>query len=122
MAFGATLTLTIATVTKTLNRINQDNYGSEYYKREATQDFRIRIRHSKQKPLKSGGRDMDRHNFEITWTVFATPTAKEIVRIGYWNYVVPADDDITAAMDLPENLGYLASQSAIKTDLMGWLS
>lgn len=122
MAFGATLTATIASVAKNLARINQDNYGSEYYLREATQDFRIKIRHSKQKPTSVGGRILDRHNFEFTWRIFATPTSKEIVRVGYWVYIIPEDDDITACVGISDNLGVWAATSQIKIDMLGWLS
>lgn len=50
MAFGATITVSYGGANKVLNRINQDNYGSEYYLREATIDYRMKIRHSKESP------------------------------------------------------------------------
>lgn len=122
MAFGATLDITYNAAVKTLNRINQDNYGSEFYLREATQEFRIFIRHSKQKPAKAGGRDLDRHVFDIQQTVFATSTVREIVRHAYFVYTVPTDDDVTQANYLGSAMGGIANVSQNRLDLLNWLS
>lgn len=69
---------------KSLNRINQDGYGSEYYLREATQDFRFIIRHSVESPRKDGT-VFERHNCELTHTVFSTdPTVPDLVEQIYF--------------------------------------
>lgn len=76
--FSNTLTLTINTVAKVLNRVNQDSYGSEYVFRDANEEIRMQIRHSTDK-LAAG--DTFRHNVYIERTVFATPTVAE----KYWS-------------------------------------
>ena len=48
--FSDPLALTINAVAKNLPKINQDGYGSEYLFREALQQTRLRIRHTKDKP------------------------------------------------------------------------
>jgi len=121
MAFGSTLTLTVNAVAKVLNRINQDNYGSEYYLRSSTDEYRCKIRHSKEAP-QSDGTVLDRHNVEVTHTVFATPTTKKIVRQFYIVGRVPSDDDLTALGYLFAAAGTYFSNSTVQTDLLTWQS
>lgn len=71
------LTITYNAVAKVLPRINQDNYGSEYFLSEATQSFRVKIRHSTESPQKDGT-TFDRHNVELTHVVFAVGTVPAI--------------------------------------------
>lgn len=72
---GSTIALTIGGSAKTLTLINQDGYGSEYFLREATQEFRMKVRHSNASdPNKVV---QDRHNVEIVRRVFATSTTPE---------------------------------------------
>lgn len=52
-------------------KINQDSFGSEYYFRDSTQDFRVRIRHTVESPGKNG-LTFERHNVELTRTLFST--------------------------------------------------
>jgi hypothetical protein len=59
-----TLTLTIATVAKTLTRINQDNYGSEYRLVSASERITLKIRHSSNS---SNGSKFDQHNVMVEW-------------------------------------------------------
>lgn len=121
MAFGSTATITINAVAKVLNRINQDNYGSEYYLRSTTEDYRMKIRHSKESP-QADGRVMDRHNVEITHTVFATSTTPEIKRIYSGTTRVYSTDDLTAAGYLFAGaIDYLDS-STVQGDLLTWQS
>lgn len=76
MAVSDPLTITINGNAKALNKINQDNYGSEFLLREATQEIRATVRHSTVKS-KTGGVAHDRHNFEVVVTTFATETVPE---------------------------------------------
>ena len=121
MAFGSTLTVTVNAVAKVLNRINQDNYGSEYYLRAAADQYRCLIRHSKEAPL-ADGRRKDRHNVEITHTVFATSTTPEYVRTVSFTIRCYETDDLT-------NMGYLfagavdyVDNATVQGDLLTWQS
>lgn len=72
--FANTLTLTIDGVAKTLNRVNQDNGGSEYKLSSGTEKITMLIRHTVDK-LVTG--PVNRHNVYVEQTVFATPTITE---------------------------------------------
>jgi hypothetical protein len=75
--FADTITLALTGVgNKTVIRINQDQYASEYLLREATESTRLRIRHSKVLD-KDTGQTYDRHNVEIVRTIFATSTVAQ---------------------------------------------
>jgi len=76
--FADPITITVNAVAKALVRINQDTYGSEYFLREATQEWRLKIRNTSYN--NSAGQLVDRHNFEFTNTVYATGTALAIPR------------------------------------------
>lgn len=73
MAFGATLTLTVNSVAKVLNRVNQDNYGSEYSLITATDSWNLKIRHSTDK-VDGDGMIMLRHNFYLEHITYPTTT------------------------------------------------
>lgn len=72
--FANTLTLTIGGVAKTLNRVNQDNYGSEYTFVSDTESIRCQIRHTTDK-ITTG--EVKRHNVYVERTIFATPSTTE---------------------------------------------
>lgn len=65
-----------------LPKINQDNYGSEYLYRGTTFEIRLKIRHSTEK-AKGVTVPTNRHNVELTQTVYATSTSPAIVRQSY---------------------------------------
>jgi hypothetical protein len=121
MAFGSTLTITINSVAKVLNRINQDNYGSEYYLRSSTEDYRVKIRHSKE-ATQPDGRNFDRHNVEVTHTVFATGSDPEIKRQYYIIGRILSTDDITDAGYLFAGFVDYLDSSTVQGDLLTWLS
>lgn len=64
MSFGVTETITVNAVAKILNRVNQDNYGSEYSLLTATDYWNMKIRHSTDK-VDADGFVMLRHNVYI---------------------------------------------------------
>lgn len=69
---GESITVTINAVAKVLKKINGgENYATEYLLRETDGEYRMKIRHSKDKGL-TRGEIMDRHNVELTRTVFGT--------------------------------------------------
>lgn len=74
MPFPGTITITIATgEDRILNRVNQDNYGSEYQYNSATEGIVMKIRHSTDS-VDGDGIAMRRHNVLIERVVFPTPT------------------------------------------------
>lgn len=78
--FPSTITITVATgEDKILERVNQDNFGSEYLLIDATTKSSLKIRHSKEGKDSFGG-VMARHNVFFEHTVFPTLTAPEVVR------------------------------------------
>jgi hypothetical protein len=116
MAFGATITLTVNAVAKVLNRINQDNYGSEYSLESALDTWNLRIRHSVDKP-DSDGMVMKRHNFYLEHITFPTtllPMYKESVtwttRHGKY------DGNTQVGYDAKACLVYLAASSYAAVD------
>lgn len=79
--FSNTLTLTINAVAKVLNRINQDNKGSEYLFLSDEERITLQVRHSVDKTT-SG--PVNRHNVYIERTIFATPVVgKKLFSVTY---------------------------------------
>lgn len=105
---------------KSLPRINQDSYGSEYLLREATQEFRVKIRHSVETP-KAGALTLERHNFELTQTVYGSNGDPDVVRQVY--LVIRSNKADTAAdvVDLGEALSYYMDGTHYG-DLLGWVN
>lgn len=96
-------------------KINQDVYSSEYMYRDEDHEVRVKIRHQQTK----GGKD--RHNVEISETVFETTESLEIARK---MYVVleqaPNDVDVKMLDALADWL--IASANANISSLLGWES
>lgn len=121
MAFGATLTLTVNSVAKVLNRINQDAYGSEYFLRSTLDEYRVKIRHSKE-AAKADGTINDRHNIEVNHVVYATSTTKRIERQFYIVGRVPQDDDLTLVGYLFAAAAVYFGNGTVESDLLTWQS
>lgn len=66
---GDTITITVNAVAKALKKINQDNFSAEYLLKETTGEYRLKIRHSKEKAL-IRGENMERHNVELSYTFY----------------------------------------------------
>lgn len=113
--FGNTLTLPHADGNIVCVKINQDAYTSEYMFRNATHQVVVKIRHTE---TKSG---QDRHNVEVTQTVFATESVAEIVRKVY---IVleqsKSDTDVKLTDALADWL--IATADAAVTSLLAWES
>lgn len=73
-----TLTLTIAGVAKTLTRVNQDNYGSEYRLTTSAERISLKIRHSSSG---KGGTSsyFDQHNVLVEHMITPAAPATPIV-------------------------------------------
>jgi len=78
MAFGDTITITINSVAKVLNKINQDAYSSEYLLRESTGEYSMNIRHSRDKVLVNGF-PLERHNLTLKQTIYAVPNTSPAI-------------------------------------------
>jgi hypothetical protein len=120
MAFGATITLTVNAVAKVLNRINQDNYGSEYLLVGSLDEYRLKIRHSKEAPSSLSAVGFDRHNLEVTHTVFATSTVPRIVRQAYIVLRNDYSDDKTAVGYLDAAMVDYVDSGTVQADLISW--
>nr|UJQ85659.1 MAG: putative coat protein [Leviviridae sp.] len=120
MAFAKPLVISYASVDKTLEQINQDQYGTEYLLRESTQEFRVKIRHSRENATK-GGVKMDRHNVDLTRTVFGTGTDPDIVEQVYIVFRNEARADVAVSAELGAALTALMVEARF-ADLGAWLS
>lgn len=120
MAFGATMTVTISGVDRILNRINQDNYGSEYKASNATEKWRALIRHSSRIDPAYG--KMLRHNIEFTFVVKATLTTPEYIT-KLWHVIEHQESD-DPALILARCLGWFGYAVATQrtTDLIAELN
>lgn len=82
MAFGATLTITVNAVAKVLNKVKEQDYGSEYKLIEATGEYLVKIQHSTEKAT-AAGTVYDRHFVDFKHTVYGVSPAPDIVREAY---------------------------------------
>lgn len=118
--FGNTFVLPHADGNITCIKINQDQYSSEYLARTATEEVRVRIRHSTTKSSPTRAK-YDRHNVEVVTRVFATDVAPEYERKVYIVIEqLPNDLDVKQADALSDWL--IASANANVTSLLQWES
>lgn len=118
--FSDTITFTINSIAKDLSKINQDKYSSEYLLRETGSEYRARIRHSSFVD-KARGVTVDRHNVELTQTIFATSTDPQINKKAY---IVFENDSRDAATSSQK---FVAGYAAFMTEanvlkLVNWES
>lgn len=117
---GDTITITVNSVAKALSKINQDQYASEYFLKEAGGEFRLKVRHSKDK-VTAGAQPRDRHVITFTETVYATSTTPVVARqssvtiVGNYN-----DAAVNQQYDTSGLLGYLTAANITK--LINWES
>lgn len=113
--FDNTLTLTINAVEKVLVRINQDSYSSEYFLREDTGEFSLRIRNTSYNRKDSGVR-VERHNVELLETVFgATVDAAPIIRKAYMVFENDRGDTLDSVEDFVVGMvGFLTGPHIVK--------
>jgi hypothetical protein len=112
---------TLTVLTKTLVKINQDKYSSEYRFNDGSVEIFARIRHStfNSKPL---GRPVDRHNVEITHrTISAAPTP-DIVFKTYAVMEIPNNGTAAAAGPILEALGDFVKDDTLQPKLLNWES
>lgn len=118
MAIGSSIVLPLSSGSVTLQKINQDNYASEFFYKDSTHQYQLRIRHSESK---QDGVIYDRHNVELVETIFATPTVPEYRRKTYFVIEqLPADVSVVNTDGL---FDYgIAASNAFLNDLFGWQS
>lgn len=114
-----TFVLGLAGGSKTLNRINQDSYSSEYLLQEALKSYRVRIRHTRTNPV--NGRAYDRHNVEVTITTFATLTTVETYQKAYFVLENLPGESSVELFDAVADWS-IASANANLVALTGWES
>lgn len=104
---------TITFASKTLNKINSPSYASEYLYRDATEQYVVKIRHSKT------GEGFDRHNVEAVHTVWQTDPTPDIVRKSYIVIeVMPTDDTVALSAALAAFL--TATTNEVLGELNDW--
>ena len=121
MAFANPLVISVNSVNKTLVKINQDNYGSEYYLREATGEYRVKIRHSTEAAVVGTGK-VHRSNVDITYTLFSTTTGvpDDVVQ-AYVVFRHGSAVDAASAGYIGAALSALMVQARYE-DLVGWVN
>lgn len=113
MSFSDPLVVTINSVAKAMAKINQDAYGSEYFLREANQEFRVKIRNTTY--VNAAKQQVDRHNIEFTNVVYATPTSPALTRKAYTVYEnVRSDTDAAVLQDFVGFIGVNTSAAIQK--------
>lgn len=113
--------VTFTSGAKSLVKINQDQYSSEYYLRESDAEYRLRVRHSKTAPNAKNPLGLERHNVEFTETIFATNEVPEFTRKVYAVYEVPSSK-INAAMWATISGWLTANSYANPIAVNGWQS
>lgn len=112
---AATLVLPQVGGNITLNRVNQDGYGSEYFFKSSLSEYTARIRHTKTKD------GYDRHNVEVVQTIYATTTVPEYYRKFYFVLeLLPSETNVDLA-DAVCDLA-IASSNQVLADLVNWIN
>lgn len=121
MAIADPLVIGFATSgNKSLNRINQDGYSSEYLLREPLVEYRVKIRHSTRK-ANSAGQVYDVHNVELVRKTFAAGAVPEFYEKFY--FVMERLPE-QAGEEVPDAIADLliASANAFIKSLNAWQS
>lgn len=105
--------VTIDSVAKNLVRINQDQYSSEYMLRSSTDEFKLIIRNTSYYNKRTAS-PTDRHNFELTQTIFpVAPATTSVVRKVYVVIENQRGDDLAANTDVAVGLLAFLSEANI---------
>lgn len=117
--FSGTQAVDFGGGSKTLVRINQDSYSSEYYLRESDAEYRMKIRHTKSVV---NGAAADRHNVEITKVTFAVPdTSPEYTQKAYFVFEAPPSYISSSLMAGLSGWATASTNEALE-NLVGWQS
>lgn len=105
---------------RTLARINGGEYSSEYFLRDTTLQYVLKIRHSRTKATATKPA-YERHNVEIVKTVFAVGDTPAVVTKFYFVMEQEAGNTNVALADSICDL-CIASSNSFLVDLLGWQS
>jgi len=103
---------------RTLAKINQDAYSSEYMFRDSTLQYVLKIRHSKTKATATVP-SYDRHNVEVVKTVFAAGGSPEVKTKYYFVMEQEGNNTNVALADAICDL-CIASTNSFLVDILGW--
>nr|UOL49022.1 MAG: hypothetical protein 2 [Leviviridae sp.] len=110
--FSDPMTITINAVAKNLIRINQDGYSSEYLLKEATGEYRARIRNSSYADKTRGGQKVERHNIELTYTIYpVAPAVFPTIRKDYHVFENDVGDDSALMAKLVAGLSAFVTEA-----------
>lgn len=119
--FADTITITINSVAKVLNRVADDGYTSEYLLRSAIEEFRLKIRHSTYNAKDRNNVKVDRHSAELQQRFFRAAPEVDIVRKSYLVIENDSKDGVTDPLNF--TLGFVAFfNGANTTKLVNWES
>lgn len=121
MSFGDPVTVTINSVGKSLVKINQDAYGSEYLFRSSSEELRLKIRHQVES-AKAGIVPFERHNLELRHTVFAVPPSTMVTErvFAFTIRARKGDDPASVSLSCQGLVDFLTDPNLAKA--VGWES
>lgn len=127
MALGTSLTITLdgsGGTAKVLPFINNDGYASEYFLDETTEQFRAKVRNSKDS-VKAGTQPFDRHN--VTFERYLKPTSTyplgHLTQVQFILRLDPSYGAPAEAVDLSEAMAYyMVKAGGIAAKLLNWES
>lgn len=122
--FADPQSVTVNAVAKSMQKINQDKYSSEYLLVSATDEFRLHIRNTSSKN-KQRNVVINRHNVELTHTVFpVAPATLSTIRKVYFVIENQQGDTLTDPTNVASALfaWAIASTNANITKLMNFES
>lgn len=121
---GDTLTVTLdgsGGTAVVASKINQDAYSAEYLKKQALDEVRVRVKHSKD-TVKAGTQPFDRHI--VTFEQYVYPTEAKplgVTRTVQFTIRNDPSDSEAAVTDLGEALTFWLTDANL-TKLFGWES
>lgn len=122
MAFSTPLTITINSIAYALNRVNGDNYGSNWVYRDAARSINMDIKHSSDAPNKVSGVVNLRHSITVTHRIYATSTVKELIYKWTYTLVTPDYADPADAQLSFVGMATALTSSTHHTDLLAGLN
>jgi len=115
MSFADPAVVTINGSAKSLVRIRQDNYSSEYRLTTSTDEYRLNVRNDTRFDKKRGV-SIDRHNVEVIQTVFpVAPATLSTVRKCYLVVENQKGDTLTDPVNVAAGLLHICRRRLLLT-------